>query len=266
MKHFRKRLVGTVVALSISAIGYSAAPPVASAKTSTTLRYTMKIRSAPSTGSQGVAIWAKGTRIDVACQTTGTRWAEGAYANNVTWDRLTNGRYVHDMGTNLPGGNKVTYSNGTYAYFTPGIPRCANPPSASADKAVTWALNQVGKWQASGSDASAYGNWAPGPYGEWSGDCYYFAYRAQTYAGRNAYSNYGTAIATYRAYRDAGRIRSGEPAPGAIVFYNYSSAGHAAVYVGSGNVVSTIGLDGAKANVAKVAIDRFPNRLGWVMP
>lgn len=264
MNRLVQKLAGTSLTIIVMLGATGVATPVASAAT-TTLRETMNLRSAPSNGSTRVATWKKGTAISVTCQTTGSRWGEGPYANNVTWDRLSNGRYVHDMGTNLPGGQKVTFSNGTYAYFTAGIPRCSTTTSGSSDKAVNWAVAQIGKVYATGSDASSY-NWSPGPYGEWSGDCYYFAFRAQAHAGRRAYSGYGTAIETFRAYRNAGSIRSGTPAVGAIVFYNYSSAGHAAVYVGGGQVVSTTGLDWAKQPIVKVALDRFPNRLGWVMP
>lgn len=148
-----------------------------------------------------------------------------------------------------------------------GIPMCggAPQPSTRADRAVAWARSQVGRVYASATDAAPYADWAPGPYGEWSGDCIKFANRAWAVAGVSIPR--GNAINVYYAYRNQGRVHTtGTPPAGALVFWNISYAGHVAVSVGGGQVIGTRGMDFARLAVAQYSVSTYGNYLGWVMP
>ena len=166
--------------------------------------------------------------------------------------------------------NLVVYLNSTPIWASnTARPTSAptTPATPSSNAAVNWARGYVGKTHAEGADASSYSTWAPGPYAEWSGDCYYFAYRANVVAGKRPLSGYGTAIATYREYNRRGQIRTDRnPPAGAIVFWNVTSAGHAAVATGTGTVISTTGVDGNGTAVAERSIDSWSNYLGYVIP
>jgi len=71
--------------------------------------------------------------------------------------------------------------------------------------------------------------------GNWDNRCGEFV--ANVYGYRN--SGYGTALMHYRALKDAGYIKQGEPPPGALVFFTSSQPeGHVAVYAGGGKAWS----------------------------
>jgi hypothetical protein len=58
------------------------------------------------------------------CQTVGSRFGTGSFPDNRTWDKLTNGNFVHDNLTSTPGGIRESLAGGGYAFWTRGIPRC----------------------------------------------------------------------------------------------------------------------------------------------
>ncbi|MBU6330709.1 MAG: CHAP domain-containing protein [Acidobacteria bacterium] len=99
-------------------------PPPPPSGYATTVRYALNNRTAPSTSAQVLRVLPVGTQITISCQTYGSPWGSTPYPTNRTWDRLADGTYVHDMGTNTPGGVNVALPDGGYAYYTPGIPRC----------------------------------------------------------------------------------------------------------------------------------------------
>lgn len=124
----RVRWFVTAAAISVVAtVGHSASAQAASAE----LRQTSFNYSRSSDWSSYSETYRAGVAIEVVCQAFGSRWGSGTYANNMTWDKLSNGRWVHDMTTNLPGGTNVLVPGG-YAYFTPGIPRCDSGTPRSA--------------------------------------------------------------------------------------------------------------------------------------
>lgn len=109
----------------------------------------------------------------------------------------------------------------------------------------------------------AASEWAPGPVGEWAGDCPKLPYVGWRAAGvtipkRNAIDNYRSVSAS---------VRPGVPPRGAVVFYDIAAPyGHEAISVGNGYVVTTRGLDNSKAANAVVGYNYFGSYLGWWSP
>lgn len=114
--------------------------------------------------------------------------------------------------------------------------------------------------------------WAPGPVGEWSGDCVKLGIAAYHAASGRAILSGSTAYNQYTRYRDAGRVKTGVPNLGSLVFYGKTagnSAGHVAVYVGGGMVATTQGLDKAKGPITFASYRSGAQTgayLGWALP
>lgn len=108
----------------------------------------------------------------------------------------------------------------------------------------------------------------------WSGWCYLFAQDAHIFGYNNTpYSGYGTAKNTYYAYKNAGRVSANmDPAVmpiGAIVFWTFGSAGHAAIYAGNGQVISTQGNGSSVLPVGRFPLGQWNTSgkpVGWVAP
>jgi hypothetical protein len=190
-----------------------------------------------STGVSTIRCWRDGST------------ATGAYTSN-RWFLvyLADGRegYVH---SSFVGGQYVT-------------PNCSN---LAYVRAADQALSYVGQVYANSTIASMYAasDWAPGPYGEWSGDCAKLTHSSYVYGAGVAYET-GNAIVQYQKYRNKGQIYGGLPRYGAPVFYNIAAPyGHTAIYVGGTTIVSTQGMDNARLQVARRDIYSFGNYLGW---
>ena len=126
--HTRRRasLIGLVtLSLGMSAVvvGIDAAGASA-AGYSITSSVGANIRSAPSVSSTIVRRASNGAAVDVTCQIAGDRFGSGSYPDNRTWDRLSDGTYVHDVLVTTPGGVRENLAGGGYAYWTPSLPRC----------------------------------------------------------------------------------------------------------------------------------------------
>jgi cell wall-associated NlpC family hydrolase len=74
------------------------------------------------------------------------------------------------------------------------------------------------------------------------------------------------AITNYRYYARLGRIQSGTPSIGAVVFFNITSLGHEAVYIGNGVIASTKGVDGNQLANIIAPLSGFSNYLGYYQP
>ena len=104
------------------------------------------------------------------------------------------------------------------------------------------------------------------PYGEWAGDCPKLPYTAWFKAtGRRDILKYN-AIQNYRAYNSRGMIKGGTPSVGAIVYFDITSYGHTATYLGAGMIATTTNLDGARTPNAIRPMSAYANYLGWTMP
>ncbi|MFI6272321.1 peptidoglycan DD-metalloendopeptidase family protein [Micromonospora zamorensis] len=72
----------------------------------------LTVRSGPGTGYASVGTVVDGTRVTIACQTSGTT-VTGTYGTSSIWDRIGSGRYIADAYV-------YTGSDG----YIPGVPRC----------------------------------------------------------------------------------------------------------------------------------------------
>lgn len=175
---------------------------------------------------------SNGSALSIECQTVGGRLGFSRYADNRTWDRLSDGNYVHDVVTTTPGGPQVGLPDGGYVAFSPNIPRCGAPAPAPAvtreSRAVDFARSQLGVSRTTLT-----------PDGMWSGWCELFT--EQAYGTR---ARYGSALADYNAQRAAGRIHTDtNPPAGTLVFYQWGTYGHVGISLGGGQVISTKGFN-----------------------
>lgn len=219
-----------------------------------------------------------GTVVAVHCYAPGTA-VPGS--SNTMWEQATvvagpghgsgwiNEHFLNDgVGINQP---------------SPGVPSCtagpAQPPATpsgdqQAANVANWASAHAGATYATGGERQLLrqvgADWgAPswdGPTGEWSGDCYRFAFLAW-YANGIKPILAGTARAAGDAYQRAGRMHGGVPPVGAMVFYTWSNAGHVGISLGNGQVMSTHGVDGQGLAISARPYNQMglPYR-GWVDP
>jgi hypothetical protein len=151
-------------------------------------------------------------------------------------------------------------------------PLCDAPaPSSVRDRAVQAALRTEGHWNAQDTGDAAYfsgGDWAPGPYGEWSGDCIKLTVAAYLDAGLGRIPSAGSAAAMYRTYLNRGPVHAGTGPVGALVFWPNAAGGtgHVALSLGDGRVVTTNGYDtNRKVNSIRPA-SYFSTAAGWALP
>ncbi|RLP92079.1 MULTISPECIES: M23 family metallopeptidase [unclassified Micromonospora] len=72
----------------------------------------LTVRSGPGTGYASVGTVADGTRVTIACQTSGTT-VTGTYGTSSIWDRIGTGRFIADA-----------YVYTGHDGYIPGVPRC----------------------------------------------------------------------------------------------------------------------------------------------
>ncbi len=147
------------------------------------------------------------------------------------------------------------------------VPACATMKRfVAADAAVA----RNGQQQASTSDTATFisgtnNEWKPGPNGEWAGDCPKLPAIGWLAAGvtiprKNAIKNYAT-------WKGQGKIQSGVPPRGAVVFYDIAKPlGHTAISLGNGYIVTTQGLDWSNKANTVMLYTGYSNYLGYVMP
>lgn len=233
-KALRRLAIATVTVVAAALpVTLSGPPAQAAISAYATTRFigggtTVNVRTSPVIASGTVAYTVgSGAAISIDCQLVGGRLGFSQYADNRTWNRLANGRYIHDAVTTTPADQgRVYLSDGGYVRYSSNIPRCGGVVSTRESRAVAWAQSQLGVSYTRST-----------PDGMWSGWCEAFAEIAFGTRYR-----YGSAIANYNAQRAAGRIRTDtNPPQGALVFYSWGSYGHVGVALGGGQVISTQG-------------------------
>lgn len=133
-------------------------------------------------------------------------------------------------------------------------------------KAGLEAIKRMGQATASSSDAGLFTDWAPGPYGEWSGDCKKLVSTAYRRAGLTLRS--GNAKPTFDYYWANRSARGGGlPRYGALVGFNIALPyGHIAVAVGGNRIATTRGNDGQRLTNEIQSTSTYSNYVGWVLP
>ena len=175
------------------------------------------------------------------------------------------GDYATDMWFWVTSARGEGYMTASAVRNQTSVPACATKPGFVAAEA---ALARHGQAWASAGDKALFaaGEWAPGPVGEWAGDCPKLPYVGWRAAGvtipkANAITNY----ATWKARR-GGALPTSAPPRGALAFWNVTSWGHEAIGLGNGFVATTTGVDrNGTANTVR-HYSAWPNYLGWALP
>ncbi|MFP5023527.1 NlpC/P60 family protein [Pseudonocardia phyllosphaerae] len=178
------------------------------------------------------AIWASGTN---RANSVATMQGDGnlvviAPGNSAVWATGTNGNNGADLELQNDG-NAVVYAQGHVAKWSSRSGGTATNPRAEA--AISWFQQRMGSTVYEGLCEKAVEN-------------------AYGVSGK-----YPTARANWNS-RDRRTPYSAAPR-GALVFYNTSSAGHVAISLGDGRVIST----SAGGRIGIVPIGYFQNPLGW---
>jgi hypothetical protein len=248
-----RRLVVVLVVL-IGSVMISTAP--ASAAT---------VRGNISTSSADI-FWCTSASQSLCTGTTVTSVAGGTPVNLVCW---------RDDRSPFPNSSPRWF----YAYLDNGIEGWLWAPQVGGQSTTPWcnninwikvadfAINHLGQVSASSSEASQFSSadWAPGPYGEWSGDCAKFVYLAWNKATAT-----GNAVDIYNYYNARGMVHRypSRPPRGALVFWNLTSLGHVAISNGNWQAIGTQGVDGQGMQIAQYPVldSRASAYLGWAMP
>lgn len=234
---------------------------------------TVNVRSAPviTIGNPNNTVYTlpTGRVLSIECQLVGGKLGFSQYAENRTWDKLSDGRYIHDAVTTAPADQgRQSLPDGGYVRYSSTIPRCG--AASTRDKAVAAARATIGHVRAQDTNDAAYfsaADWAPGPYGEWSGDCVKLAVASYRKANLSI-PTAGSAAAMYRLYSSKGLIRSGSAPSGALIFWPNAAegAGHVAISLGDGTVATTNGRDGSQQANSIRGIAYFGAPAGWALP
>jgi hypothetical protein len=148
----------------------------------------------------------------------------------------------------LIGGCTVDTGSGTG-----GTPTSTSTTPTNGGTSAAKAADQARALVAQGATASSAvqalfqdAEWAPGPVGEWAGDCVKLPYAAWYFATNGSVQiAKGNAIDNYNHYK--AQVHLGAPPLGAVTFYDKTAGnplGHTALSLGDGTVATTTGLDG----------------------
>ena len=244
--------LASLTALAATA-GALVAPSAASAATPT-ITQAASVRSCTNLGNincQSFTTVAAGTQLTMVCWRDES-WATGAYSSN-RWFLV---RRNYD---GLEG-----FVHSSLVRSQTATPNCSAVPRVMAG---LHALNRVGQVTANSADAALFRDWAPGPYGEWSGDCKKLVSTAW-------YRATGAPLVSVNAKPEL-RLLLGAALPeglryprsGSLVGFNtYLPYGHIAVAVGGNRIASTRGVDGNRLANAIQTTSSYPSYAGWVVP
>ena len=215
------------------------------------------VRSCTNTANANCAPFARisaRTAVSMVCWRDES-WATGAYSSN-RWflvRRASDGfeGFVH---SSQVGGQELA----------PRAPHCGSVPRV---KAGLEAIARIGQVYANSSDAALFTDWAPGPYGEWSGDCKKLV-NVAWYRATGVKLVSGNAKPTFDYYWARRSYKGGgNPAYGSLVGFNvYAPYGHITVAVGGNRIATTRGVDNQRLTTAIQATGSYSKYMGWVVP
>ncbi len=245
--------LGVVVAMLMSLVGTSvlvSAPPASAAGPYITSDASLRSCVTTSNGyCAPFATFPKGTPVTMVCWIDGSS-ATGAYTSN-RWFLVRRGDgYEGFVHSSLVGSQASSPSCNTIVRVKAGLQ----------------AIQRLGQITANATDAARFTDWAPGPYGEWSGDCKKLVSVAYRDAGLPLIG--GNAKPTFDTYYASRSQRGGGlPRYGALVGFNtYLPYGHIAVAIGGNRIATTNGTDGQKQANSIRTTSSFAGYAGWVVP
>jgi len=251
----RLRALLTVLCMCLAASVLSGGPADAAAPAgypskitgSTTLRYCTNTNLAGCAGRQSVAV---GTYVKMNCYQDDSL-ATGAYASK-RWFYITTSAKVRGFVHSSRVGSQTT------------VGKCSEHVGIAPAR---WAAMRQGEINNQSVIVKPTA-------GDWSGDCWAFAWNAHAMTNGKRGPTGVTANGAYNWYVARGRVSRDftqtNISIGALVFWNARpgmSVGHVAIYVGNGDVASTVGNDGDRAKVTVAAMKgRWGTPSGWVAP
>jgi hypothetical protein len=248
----RQAAVVMLTTILLAVAGLSAVPTANAAEyySSTLTGTNVNVRPCVNTASSTcnpVATSGSATRVRMTCWRDGSS-ATGNYTS-VRW-------FLAELNT---AGGPEGFIHSSFVTNQTEVPECG---TLARVRAADWALGQVGQTRAPGEFNGM--NWAPGPVGEWSGDCAKLVYLAYTRAGVGSYP-LKNAIEQWNALPNKSAASRGYlPRYGDPVFWNIARPyGHTAIYVGGTRAVGTQGLDHDNLPVAIYDLNRYANYLGY---
>jgi cell wall-associated NlpC family hydrolase len=202
------------------------------------------------------------------CETPFARIASGTPITMICWQDgrvpagSTSARWFYATGKDTSGATREGFIYEPRVSNQTVVGHC----SMRRDLATTmWATAHLGQViTQDAAERNAYTDWAPGPVGEWSGDCAKFAQLAWW---KSTHSGSGATM--YSSYKNAGVMNpmSSTPPRGALVFWDGATAGgygHVAVSIGNGFMVTTQGLDNSNKPIVIQNITSISGADGWV--
>jgi surface antigen len=197
-------------AIGLSVVAGGAAIADAASGTVRTSGTSLSVRSGPGTGYAKVATLAKGTRVEISCQTTGTT-VKGTYGTSNIWDKIGSGRYVSDAYVYTGSDGRVAPTCGG---STPGNP--GTPSAVKDDYPYRGATSGVDRWNFYKGQCTSFAAWRVNHN---LGLGFSNSYKGQHWGNANHWDN---------AARAAGIPVSGTPRVGDIAVRNSGTWGHVA--------------------------------------
>ena len=225
----------------------------ASSAAASTITSSAPVRPCVNTANRycgAITTFGSGTSVAMQCWIDGSSVTE-AYSSN-RWFLVRRGDGYEAFAHSSRVGSQTS------------TPHCGNVLRV---KAGLEAIKRMGQVTASASDAALFTDWAPGPYGEWSGDCKKLVWTAYYRAGLSlARGNAKPTFDYYWANRST-RGTGSLPRYGALVGFNIVLPyGHIAVAVGGNRIATTRGTDGQGLTNEIQTISTYSNYAGWVLP
>jgi len=174
----------------------------------------------------------------------------GTYPDNCTWNRLTDGSWIHDRDLTTPADlGKVGVSGSSNGYFlgSSGVPRttASTLGRTEADAAAWWAETHLG--------IDMYKGW-----------CLAFGMNAWRWgAGRTGVKSADSALLNWQRIASSNKSTSTTPPRGALVYWSTGKPdGHVAIAANTANVV-TSWVGGTDSKIAWRSISSISSTSGW---
>lgn len=151
----RPARLALVATIGLGAVFGATAAADAAAGRVNTAGAKLTVRSGPGTGYQAVGTLSKGTKVNISCQTTGTR-VKGTYGTSSIWNKIGTNRYIADAYTYTGSDGRVAPSckGGSTGGGDNG-----NPTAIKDDYLYRGATSGVDKWNFYKGQCTSFAAW-----------------------------------------------------------------------------------------------------------